>query len=193
MYVGPVNEWVQVGEPEVQRHRGKWVVRQLGYDPATGRRGRSNLAPLQVSARPRLASGPSSKDEWGTDAETVGEFMQQAWLPSKEGRVENSTLDQYVWAVKRHIVPLLGAVRLRDLTAELVDRWISTLTAPDADGKPRLGATSAGHHATSPAASYIDSASSLINGGSAPARLTVTDATATPNSKMDPRSSGPRS
>ena len=38
MYVGPVNEWVQVGEPEVQRHRGNWVVRQLGYDAATGRR-----------------------------------------------------------------------------------------------------------------------------------------------------------
>ena len=104
---------------------------------------RSNLAPLQVSARPRLASGPSSKDEWGTDTETVGEFLQQAWRPSKEGRVETSTLDQYVWAVNRHIVPLLGAVRLRDLTAEVIDRWISTLTAPDAEGKPRLGSTSA--------------------------------------------------
>ncbi len=31
-------QWVQVGEPEVQRQRGKWVVRQAGYDAATGSR-----------------------------------------------------------------------------------------------------------------------------------------------------------
>ncbi len=31
-------DWVVVGEPEVQRQREKWVVRQGGYDPATGRR-----------------------------------------------------------------------------------------------------------------------------------------------------------
>jgi len=29
---------IEVGEPEVHRRRGKWVVRQSGYDPATGRR-----------------------------------------------------------------------------------------------------------------------------------------------------------
>ncbi|MGI8684174.1 MAG: hypothetical protein ACR2MO_03605 [Acidimicrobiales bacterium] len=39
------------------------------------------------------------------------------WLRSKEGRVAVSTFDQYTWAVRRHVTPLLGAVRLRDLTA----------------------------------------------------------------------------
>src|SRR6202022_2716637 len=31
-------QWVAVGEPELHRQRGKWVVRVSGYDPATGRR-----------------------------------------------------------------------------------------------------------------------------------------------------------
>ncbi len=33
-------QWVQVGEPEVHRQRGKWVVRQQGYDAAMNWRGR---------------------------------------------------------------------------------------------------------------------------------------------------------
>ncbi len=51
----------------------------------------------------------------GTESETVGPFLEQVWLPSKEGRVEVSTYDQYEWAVRRHIVPLLGALRPREL------------------------------------------------------------------------------
>jgi integrase len=58
--------------------------------------------------------------------------------------VEQSTLDQYGWAVRLHIVPLLGAVRLRDLTPEVVDGWVAALvSAPSQGAKPRLGATSA--------------------------------------------------
>jgi integrase len=64
------------------------------------------------------------------------------WLPAKNGRVELATYDQYKWAVTRHIVPLLGAVRLRDVTAEVIDDWLRELsTAPDG-GKARLGSTS---------------------------------------------------
>ncbi len=54
-----------------------------------------------------------------------------------------STFDQYTWAVRRHITPLVGAVRLRDLTAELLDGWVGELSAPGPSGKPRLGPTSA--------------------------------------------------
>ena len=31
-------EWVPHDEPTVQKQRGKWTVRQGGYDPSTGRR-----------------------------------------------------------------------------------------------------------------------------------------------------------
>jgi len=65
------------------------------------------------------------------------------WLRAKDGRVEVSTYDQYRWAVGRHIVPLIGKVRLRDLTPELVDDWVAALVRRNDDGKPRLGSTSA--------------------------------------------------
>ncbi len=35
-------------------------------------------------------------------------FLDAVWLPSKEARVETSTLDRYRWAVRRHIVPQLA-------------------------------------------------------------------------------------
>ena len=93
-------QWVQVGEPEVHRQRGKWVVRQGGYDPATGKRKVSQLGTFDDQAS---GDGPPSgrlEGRAGTDTETVGEFVQQVWLRSKDGRVETSTFDQYRWAVR---------------------------------------------------------------------------------------------
>lgn len=45
--------------------------------------------------------------------------------------------------MRRHIVPLLGAVRLGDLTAEVVDDWVAELCVADPGGRRRLGPTSA--------------------------------------------------
>ncbi|MGH3370183.1 MAG: tyrosine-type recombinase/integrase [Nocardioidaceae bacterium] len=135
---------VVVGEPEVHRQRGKWVVRQRGYDPATGRRRVKQLGTF-ATKRDAMAHRKSvATGRVGSDDETLAEFLDESWLPSKEERVEPSTLDQYRWAVRLHIVPLLGAVRLRDLSPEVVDVWVADLVAPAvAEGKPRLGATSA--------------------------------------------------
>ena len=41
-------QWVQVGEPEVHRQRGKWVVRQSGYDAVTGKRKVSQLGTFET-------------------------------------------------------------------------------------------------------------------------------------------------
>ena len=136
-------QWVQAGEPEVQRQRGKWVVRQSGYDPATGRR---RIRQLGTFATRRAAIAQQKAlvaGRVGTETETVGDFLDRVWLPAKEGRVEISTLDQYNWAVGHHIKPLIGAVRLGDLTPEVVDDWVRELVAPRGSGKPRLGPTSA--------------------------------------------------
>jgi len=54
------------------------------------------------------------------------------------GRVEQSTYDRYHWAVERHIVPLVGSVRLRDLTPEVVDEWIRSMAMEDAVQRGRL-------------------------------------------------------
>ena len=136
-------EWVQVGEPEVHRQRGKWVVRQGGYDPATGRRRVKQLGTFSTKRAAVARQKAVAEGRAGSEGETLREFLEKVWLPSKQGRVELATLDQYTWAVRRHIVPLLGAVRLRDLTAEVVDGWLVELTRAVESGKPRLGPTSA--------------------------------------------------
>src|SRR5207244_12245954 len=56
---------------------------------------------------------------------------------------EPNTLCRYKWGVRRHSVPALGAVRLGDLSPEIVDAWVSELTEAREGKKPRLGATSA--------------------------------------------------
>lgn len=136
-------QWVQVGEPEVQRQRGKWVVRQSGYDAGTGRRRVRQLGTFATKREAMAHRKAAASGLVGSDDETLAEFFEKTWLPSKAGRVESSTIDQYDWAIRCHIVPLLGAVRLRDLSAEVVDGWVNHLVAPGPKGKPRLGATSA--------------------------------------------------
>ncbi len=87
-------EWVKIGEPEVHRQRGKWVIRQGGYDPSTGRRrvkqlGTYDTKRAALARRKELAEGRA-----GSETETLGEFLEGVWLPSKEARVEASTIDQ---------------------------------------------------------------------------------------------------
>lgn len=135
-------QWVQVGEPEVHRQRGKWVVRQSGYDPATGRR---RVRQLGTHATKRAAVAQQralGEGRAGTETETLAEYVE-AWLRSKDGRVAASTFDQYAWALRRHVGPLIGAVRLCDLTPEVLDEWVGALSAADGAGKRRLGPTSA--------------------------------------------------
>jgi integrase len=136
-------QWVGTGEPGIQRQRGKWVVRQAGYDPATGRRRVRQLATFETKRAAQAHLKAVTDGRAGTDTQTLEEFLEKVWLPSKEGRVEVSSPDQYHWAVRKHIIPLLGAVRLRDLTPEVVDAWVGELTSVGESGKARLGATSA--------------------------------------------------
>src|SRR5882672_11447062 len=76
--------------------------------------------------------------------ETLGVFLDEVWLPTKQGTVEVATYDQYAWAIRCPIRPMIGALPLADLTPELLEKWVGALIAPgDDDGKPRLGRTSA--------------------------------------------------
>jgi integrase len=75
--------------------------------------------------------------------ETLGAFLERVWLPVKQGRVEVATYDQYAWAVGFHVVPLIGALPLSDVTGEVLGKWLETLITPGPDGRARLGPTSA--------------------------------------------------
>ncbi len=133
---------VDVGEPELHRQRGKWVVRVTGYDPATGRRRVRQLGTFETKRAAIAHQNAAAAGRAGGSVETLADFLETVWLPAKEGRVETSTFDQYRWAVTRHIVPLIGAVRLSDLRPEVVDAWLAQISVAPDGGKPRLGATS---------------------------------------------------
>jgi hypothetical protein len=51
-------QWVQTGEPEVQRQRGKWVVRQRGYDAGSTRRRVKQLGTFETSGQPWPGARP---------------------------------------------------------------------------------------------------------------------------------------
>jgi len=137
-------DWVETGPPTIQKQRTRWVVRQPGYDPATGRRRPRQLGTFDTRRAAQAHVRSVQDGRSGGDGETLAQFLEGSWLASKAGRVAQGTLDQYTWSITRHIVPLIGAVRLRDLSAEVVDRWVAGLVVPQGDPpKPRLGATSA--------------------------------------------------
>jgi integrase len=127
----------------VHRQRGKWVVRQGGYDPATGKRRVKQLGTFESKRAAVLHQRAVLDGRAGSETESVSEFVEKVWLKAKEGRVEIATYDQYRWAVTHHIIPLIGRVRLRDLTPEVLDDWVAELVRPDETGKARLGSTSA--------------------------------------------------
>ena len=87
----PAVEWVRVGEPEVQRQRGKWVVRQSGYDPSTGRRRVKQLGTFATKGAAVARQKVLAEGRAGSAGETLREFLEQVWLLSKDGRVEVGT------------------------------------------------------------------------------------------------------
>lgn len=115
-----------------------------GLRPGTGRRWVRQLGTFETQRAARAHLRAALDGRLGGDGETLEEYLESVWLPSKAARVETGSYDQYVWAVRRHMVPLLGALRMRDLTPEVVDRWLTELVTPsEAGGHPRLGPTSA--------------------------------------------------
>ena len=135
--------WVGNEEPSVHRQRGRWVVRVSGYDSATGRRKVQQLGTFPTKRAATAYLRQVQDGRAGGEDEELRAYLREVWLPSKRSRVESSTLHQYEWAVEGHIVPLIGAVRMRDLSPEVVDRWLTALVAEDQDGKSRLSGNSA--------------------------------------------------
>lgn len=131
-------------ELTVEKHRGKWVVRQKGYDSATGRRKVAQLGTFPTRKAALAFADSASVSGGGSSLETVSGYVRDSWLRGVEARVDEGTFDQYRWAVERHIVPLIGEVKLRDVTPELLSEWIRELCLPGDSGEIRLGRTSAG-------------------------------------------------
>lgn len=69
---------------------------------------------------------------------TVGVYLTDQWLPALQARnLRATTLDTYQRLVRRHLVPLLGAVRLQALDMPRVERMLAELAAAGLSPKSR--------------------------------------------------------
>lgn len=114
-----------------------------------GRRRQQQVAGFASRAEAEAALAEALTAQGGGDPKTVAGFLERVWLPAKQAEVERSTFDQYAWAVRRHIVPALGAVKLADLRPEALEVWLVGLTRPAPEtGKAPLGGRRSGSSAS---------------------------------------------
>ena len=60
------------------------------------------------------------------DRLTLGQFMV-GWLGNKKQQVRRSTYDGYKWVANKYLLPDLGKIRLRDLSAGQVQEYYDHL------------------------------------------------------------------
>ena len=115
---------------------GTWAYRiDLGPGPEGGRSQRQ-VAGFGSRQEAEAALAVALAGLGGGDRKTVAGFLELVWLPAKRAEVDRTTFDQYAWAGRRHIVPLLGPVRLSDLHPEMLNRWLRGLGAPGPGRRP---------------------------------------------------------
>lgn len=121
--------WKQTGQPTVQKHREKWVVRVEGIDTETGRR-----RPRQVGSFNSRRSAQSAATafaaagELATGSDTVGGLVDR-WVAGKVD-VSSKTRLQYEWAAG-HIRSGIGGVRVDQLERTDVARWLDALAGDE--------------------------------------------------------------
>ncbi|HET9078569.1 MAG TPA: tyrosine-type recombinase/integrase [Acidimicrobiales bacterium] len=132
-----------------------WRVQiDIGVDPGTGRRVRVKLPGRRKAPFPtkreaehaaaqalleRAASGGVAETRYAT----VSEFLLQRWLPARRARgLKPTTLSSYEWIIRKHIIPNLGSLKLRDVKPHHVTTMIVSLAAePGRGGRARSART----------------------------------------------------
>ena len=114
-----------------QRPDGRWEGRYtLGVDPGTGKQRRKSVyAPTQAECRKKLREATEAVAN-GTYFEpakiTVAEWFN-LWLAEYLGSVKHATAISYGQHVKNHVLPNIGAVKLADLRAPMIQRIYNNL------------------------------------------------------------------
>ncbi len=103
-----------------QRSDGRWEARiTTGYDPLTGKQiTRSVYGKSQAEVRQKLTaiSADLDKREYVAPTKyTLGEWLD-VWLTNYCGNLKFCTIRAYEVACRQHIKPLLGKIRLSDIT-----------------------------------------------------------------------------
>jgi integrase len=108
--------------------RQRWIAEiTLGYTPAGNRVVRSASGKTKTEAKDKLRDllrdleEDVTEDRKYTVAQAVQDFLQFG-LP----RRSTGTVDKLTTLANTHIIPGLGARKVRELTAEDVDRWLAS-------------------------------------------------------------------
>lgn len=107
---------VNLGEDENGKRRQVWRTVAAGEDPET-----ELTRLLRKHDQGRLASE--------SRAVTVGEYLENEWLPHMRTRIRESTMVRYGDLVRRHITPTIGDVRLGRLRPVDVQRVVDSMVA----------------------------------------------------------------
>jgi integrase len=120
----------------IRKHGKGWVVVvDVGHAEDGKRQQRWHTFRTKREAEAGLTEilGKLSRDEYIPPTKvTLGEYLRDVWLPSLADRVEAgglraTTVQQYRTLAETHVAPNLGGVRLRSLTASMLDKLYGEL------------------------------------------------------------------
>jgi integrase len=60
---------------------------------------------------------------------TIGQYLRDHWLPTRDAQHRPSTVEAYTVAVEKWIIPRLGAIRLQLLEPAMVSQFIGSMLA----------------------------------------------------------------
>ena len=115
-----------------EEDRQRWRISvTVGYDLSTGRRRvRQERFKTKTEARARLRALTRDTEDGlavPTSEVTVSQVVED-WLAFGLGKQGASTVAKYRFLASKHILPLLGDRRLRDLTTREVELWLADLS-----------------------------------------------------------------
>jgi integrase len=111
-----------------------YAVIYEGLDPTTGKsRHRWHAAGATRRDAERLLVDLVKKSHDGDyrapDRVTLGQYLLERWLPTKQAQLRPSTFESYRCNIVNHVVPAIGAVPLQRLTPEHLDAFYADLLA----------------------------------------------------------------
>ncbi len=118
----------------VERSNRFYVVAYDGTDPITGRErrrwhpaGHSRADAEAIAAR--LGVIAEAETSTATGQLTFGRYLTERFLPMRRNRLQSTTAYRYEWMIEHYIAPALGAMPLRSVRAEHLDRLYAELLA----------------------------------------------------------------
>jgi integrase len=113
------------------KKRKRWIASlTVGYTPAVKRIVKKGSGKTKTEAKDKLKENIRDHDDGlaiGPQKYTVADAVTY-WLQYGLKTQSESTVGMYTSFADKHVIPALGARKLRDLSAEDVDRWLAGKT-----------------------------------------------------------------